>query len=115
MLRKTNDKWMGESTEVALAQYASEKNYEKATLEKKFPRTAELPFDSKRKSMTTLHQTDTGVVAIVKGAVDILLHKLQDNQKGMVPELENKVNEMASKGIAPWDMQFESSSKCLRN
>ncbi len=48
--------------------------------------------------MTTLHRTETGVVAIVKGAVDVLLHRLQDHQKGMVPELENKVNEMASKG-----------------
>ncbi|HET6539180.1 MAG TPA: cation-translocating P-type ATPase [Chryseolinea sp.] len=97
-VKRDKDKWMGESTEVALAQYASEKNYDKSTLEKKFPRTAELPFDSKRKRMTTLHQTETGVVAIVKGAVDILLHKLQDNQKAMIPELENKVNEMASKG-----------------
>ena len=48
--------------------------------------------------MTTLHQTETGVVAIVKGAVDVLLHQLQDHQKGMVSKLENKVNEMASKG-----------------
>ena len=48
--------------------------------------------------MTTLHRTEMGVVAIVKGAVDILLHKLEDNQKAMIPELENKVNEMASKG-----------------
>ena len=97
-VKKDNDKWMGESTEVALAQYASEKNYDKSTLERKFPRTGELPFDSKRKLMTTLHQTETGVVAIVKGAVDVLLHQLQDHQKGMVPKLENKVNEMASKG-----------------
>ena len=97
-VKRENDKWMGESTEVALAQYASEKKYDKFELEKKFPRTGELPFDSKRKLMTTLHQTETGVVAIVKGAVDVLLHRLQDHQKGMVPELENKVNEMASKG-----------------
>ena len=97
-VKKENDKWMGESTEVALAQYASEKNYDKSELEKKFPRTGELPFDSKRKLMTTLHRTEMGVVAIVKGAVDVLLHLLEDHQKEMVPELENKVNEMASKG-----------------
>ena len=30
--------------------------------------------------------------------MDILLHKLQDNEKAMIPELENKVNELASKG-----------------
>jgi P-type Ca2+ transporter type 2C len=97
-VKKDNDTWRGESTEVALAQYASEKKYERATLEKKFPRIAELPFDSKRKRMTTLHQTDVGVVAVVKGAVDVLLDKLQDNQKGMVDEIEIKVNDMAAKG-----------------
>ena len=97
-VKKDNDTWHGESTEVALAQYASEKKYERAALEKKFPRIAELPFDSKRKRMTTLHQTDVGVVAVVKGAVDVLLDKLQDNQKGMVDEIEMKVNDMAAKG-----------------
>jgi len=97
-VKKDNDTWHGESTEVALAQYASEKKYERATLEKKFPRIAELPFDSKRKRMTTLHQTDVGVVAVVKGAVDVLLDKLQDNQKEMVDEIEMKVNDMAAKG-----------------
>ena len=97
-VKKDNDKWMGESTEVALAQYASEKNYDKSELEKKFPRIDEIPFDSKRKLMTTVHQTETRVVAIVKGAVDVLLDKLQDNQKAMIPELESRANEMAAKG-----------------
>jgi len=97
-VKKDNDTWHGESTEVALAQYASAKKCERATLEKKFPRIAELPFDSKRKRMTTLHQTDVGVVAVVKGAVDVLIDKLQNNQKGMVDEIEMKVNDMAAKG-----------------
>ncbi|HZI25886.1 MAG TPA: HAD-IC family P-type ATPase, partial [Chryseolinea sp.] len=97
-VKKDKEKWLGESTEVALAQYASEKNYDKSELEKIFPRTDEIPFDSKRKLMTTVHRTETGVVAIVKGAVDVLLDKLQDNQKTMIRELESRANEMAAKG-----------------
>jgi Ca2+-transporting ATPase len=93
-----DDGWVGESTEVALAQYAQENHYDRITLESKFARLAELPFDSKRKSMTTFHQTDTGVVAIVKGAVDVLFSKLREDQKTKIPDFERKVNEMAEKG-----------------
>lgn len=93
-----DDGWVGESTEVALAQYAQENHYDRITLESKFARLAELPFDSKRKSMTTFHQTDEGVVAIVKGAVDVLFSKLREDQKTKIPDFERKVNEMAEKG-----------------
>lgn len=97
----TKDKdniWVGESTEVALAQYALDNQYNRADLERQFRRVAELPFDSRRKCMTTLHQTDSGVVAIVKGAVDILFDKLQMDQEHLIPAFEVKVNEMAQKG-----------------
>ena len=97
----TKDKdnvWVGESTEVALTQYALDNKYDRFELESRFPRMAELPFDSKRKLMTTLHQTDSGVLAIVKGAVEILFHKLENNQHALIPDLERKANEMAEKG-----------------
>ncbi len=97
----TKDKdgiWVGESTEVALAQYASDNKHDRIALERKFPRIAELPFDSKRKSMTTFHQTEWGIVAIVKGAADILFDKLHPDQQSLIPQLEHRVNEMANKG-----------------
>ncbi len=93
-----DDVWVGESTEVALAQYALDNKYERRSVEGRFPRIAELPFDSKRKSMTTLHQTDSGVVAVVKGAVDVLFDKLREDQLLSKGKLEGKVNEMANKG-----------------
>jgi len=91
-------KWLGDSTEVALVQYAFDKNKERTDLEKKFPRIAELPFDSTRKCMTTFHKTKKGIIAITKGAVELLLEKLVENQKSLIPELESKANEMAEKG-----------------
>lgn len=90
--------WTGDSTETALAKYAFEKNFEKSELESKYPRIGELPFDSIRKCMTTLHQTEEGVIAITKGAVDVLFSKLNENQKPNIPEFEKKMNEMAEKG-----------------
>jgi len=100
-----NGKWLGDSTEVALAKFAFENNKEKTNLEKTFPRIAELPFDSTRKCMTTFHKTKGlptgqagGIIAITKGAVELLLDKLVENQKHLIPELELKANEMAEKG-----------------
>jgi len=93
-----DDIWVGESTEVALARYAQDHGFERAAIEKRFPRVAELPFDSKRKCMTTFHETPAGVVAIVKGAVDVLFHKLSDGQQQFIPEFERKADEMAAKG-----------------
>jgi Ca2+-transporting ATPase len=93
-----NGKWLGDSTEVALAQFAFDKNKERTDLEKKYPRVAELPFDSTRKCMTTFHQTEKGIIAVTKGAVELLLDKLDENQKKLIPELESKANEMAEKG-----------------
>ncbi|MFV5702010.1 cation-translocating P-type ATPase [Flavobacterium sp. XS2P12] len=98
-------KWIGDSTEVALVQYAFDKNLNRADLELIFPRIAELPFDSKRKCMTTIHQiknADAGqnasVIVITKGAVDVLFNKLNVDQKLLIPEFELKVNEMAEQG-----------------
>jgi Ca2+-transporting ATPase len=91
-------KWLGDSTEVALVQYAFNNSLERENLEIQFPRIAELPFDSSRKCMTTLHKTEHGIIAITKGAVDVLFEKLNHEQKLSVPEYESKVNEMAEKG-----------------
>jgi Ca2+-transporting ATPase len=91
-------KWLGDSTEVALVEYAFKKNRERTALEKIFPRIAELPFDSTRKCMTTFHQTEKGIIAITKGAVELVLDKLTENQKWLIPEMESKANEMAEKG-----------------
>jgi Ca2+-transporting ATPase len=93
-----DEKWLGDSTEVALVQYAYDKNCKKTALEETVPRVAELPFDSTRKCMTTLHQTEKGILVITKGAADILLNKLEENQKRLIPKMELIVNEMAEKG-----------------
>lgn len=102
--KEKNGKWLGDSTEVAMVQYAFDKNINRADLELKFPRIAELPFDSNRKCMTTIHQIKNSsagpneIIVTTKGAVDVLFNKLNSDQKSLIPEFELKVNEMAEKG-----------------
>jgi Ca2+-transporting ATPase len=96
--KNNQGKWLGDSTEVALVQYASDHNLERSDLEIKYPRIGELPFDSIRKCMTTLHETKNGVLAITKGAVDVLFGKLTTEEQSLIPEFEFKANEIAEKG-----------------
>lgn len=97
VIRKDNE-LTGESTEVALAQFALDKQYERSELEKTYKRIKELPFDPSRKLMTTLHQHANGVIAVVKGATDVLIEKLDPAQQDAIALIEKNANEMASKG-----------------
>jgi len=70
---------VGDPTEVALVAAAREAGVEKAKLERRLPRVAELPFDSERKCMTTVHRDPAGgFVAFTKGAVEAVLARAQD-------------------------------------
>ncbi len=68
---------IGDPTEIAIAQIAVKNHFVKKELEKKWPRVGEIPFDSDRKCMTTLHKNKSGVVAFTKGALDVLLDKTE--------------------------------------
>lgn len=66
---------LGDPTETALVDYGVRMGLSKEELERKNPRVAELPFDSDRKLMTTVHQTETGILSVTKGAPDVLLER----------------------------------------
>lgn len=65
----------GEPTEVAIVNKALEHKIDKNDLYTTNARVADLPFDSTRKMMTTIHKDRNGYFAITKGAPDILLAK----------------------------------------
>jgi Ca2+-transporting ATPase len=85
---------IGDPTEGAMAVVAIKGGYRREELEKTLPRVQEIPFDSDRKRMTTLHDTQGQAsaagfryprfVAFVKGAPDVILdlcgHIQQDGQ-----------------------------------
>ena len=65
--------WQGDPTETALTERAAVEGHDKATLEAAWPRIGELPFDSQRKRMSTLHRAGEAVVLYTKGAPESLL------------------------------------------
>ncbi|WP_239004604.1 cation-translocating P-type ATPase [Paenibacillus tepidiphilus] len=66
---------IGDPTETALVDYALSIGTDKRELEREQPRRSELPFDSDRKLMTTIHQVEGGFRALTKGAPDVLLSR----------------------------------------
>lgn len=71
-----NGKQTGDPTEVALVEAAEHFELNKKELEQKFPRVNEIPFDSDRKMMTTVHEHKEECFVFIKGAVEKLLPKL---------------------------------------
>ncbi|MBE7054272.1 MAG: calcium-translocating P-type ATPase, PMCA-type [Ruminococcaceae bacterium] len=102
-------KAVGEPTECALVDYAYKLNLNKNDLKKEYVRIGEAPFDSMRKMMSTVHQTQDGkIYQFTKGAPDEVLKKCNyaiiDGQKvEMNSEIKNSIlsqnKQMADKAL----------------
>ena len=70
-------KLIGDPTETALVQFGLDHNFDVRKVLKSEPRVAELPFDSDRKLMSTIHKdADGSYFVAVKGAPDQLLKRV---------------------------------------
>ena len=67
----------GEPTEIALVNEGLTQKKDKNDLYRQMPRVGEIPFDSNRKMMTTIHKLGNKYRIITKGAPDVLLEKCQ--------------------------------------
>jgi Ca2+-transporting ATPase len=72
---KTEAGSTGDPTEVALLDAGAPHGLDKSRLEKDFPRVAELPFESDRKLMTTVHARKGKLMAFTKGATENLISR----------------------------------------
>ncbi len=92
----------GEPTEVALVQNALKNNINKNELYIEMPRVAEIPFDSSRKMMTTIHSINNKYITITKGAPDILLNRcnITVGEKRRIEEQNEKMAKKALRVIA---------------
>ena len=105
MEKKDNDtKLLGDPTETALVEYGMKMGLSMEETEKGNPRVAELPFDSERKLMTTVHQSPEGVFSITKGAPDVLIercnHILEDGNVRDLTDEDRKAIVKANKEMA---------------
>lgn len=88
----SKNKIEGDPTEVAIVQFAKQNHQEKAHLYEKYPRIHDIPFDSQRKMMTTIHKKDHRYFIITKGAPDVILnHCTKYYQNGGVSNITSTI------------------------
>ncbi|MSB66510.1 cation-translocating P-type ATPase [Leuconostoc lactis] len=73
--KRTDNGYVGDPTETALIAFNENHQRDLDKLFAKMPRVAEIPFDSERKLMTTIHPAPQGYIITVKGAPDELLKR----------------------------------------
>lgn len=74
-VEESQGKFMGNQVDIACAEWAIEQGADLEKVRVMYPRVDEIPFDSKRKSMVTIHKGADAYVAIEKGAYDYLLNR----------------------------------------
>lgn len=92
-------KYRGDAVEVALNQYLEKQKIDVETLQKKKKRVLELPFDSKRKMMSTIYEENNGKVIYTKGSLESLLPRcksvlIDGKIKPLTAEIKAEYEEM---------------------
>lgn len=72
----TGGQEIGDPTETALINLSSRFGFDALKVRGRYERKSEIPFDSDRKLMSTAHSFDGAYVMIVKGAVDVLMNRV---------------------------------------
>ena len=97
----SNGQRIGDPTEIALLDMAKVVDLHGKVMEKDLPRIDELPFDSDRKMMTTLHKFGEGTVSYTKGALDKMIpHFTQILENGVIRDIADQDIERFEKGAA---------------
>ncbi|MGO3170806.1 MAG: calcium-translocating P-type ATPase, PMCA-type [Bavariicoccus seileri] len=100
----------GDPTETAFITKAYEEDLNKNDLDAAYPRVAEVPFDSERKLMSTIHQMPNGYRVMVKGAPDVLLGRCHIDDE-LRQEVLDKNSEMASKALRVLGLAYKDISE----
>lgn len=91
---------LGDPTELALLEFCARSGIDVEELRRQLPRFGEIPFDSERKLMSTLHRSDGESLLLTKGAMDVLMERCD--------------HVLTSRGVMPltgaWRQRFQSQN-----
>lgn len=89
---------VGDPTETALVRLGEDFGFDEQEVREKWPRLGELPFDSDRKLMSTVHRFSGGYLLMTKGAVDVLLDRTLLGP-GEREEIERVNQDLSNQGL----------------
>ncbi|EOL42601.1 calcium-translocating P-type ATPase, PMCA-type [Enterococcus phoeniculicola] len=105
----------GNPTEAAIVRAVEENYHTKAELEEAYPRIAELPFDSSRKMMTTVHKMGKKYISVTKGAFDVLLPRFRFGDVDQAAIVNDRFGKKALRVIAVGYAIHEEEPKDIRS
>ena len=111
-VENSQSKVIGEPTEKAIVEAAINIGSNKKELENMYPRVNEIPFDSNRKMMTTIHRIGNKYRVICKGAPDVLLEKCTKEVSSI--EMNGNINVKALEKIKIKNENEQMAHKALR-
>lgn len=106
------EKHLGDPTETSIVLAAHKAGGVQDELNAKYPRVAELPFDSDRKLMTTVNMIDGKPVAIVKGAFDVIAKRAV---KGDIEKAKVICDEMSSNALRVLAIAYKELDEVPKN
>ena len=101
----------GDPTEGALVIAAAREGVDQGKMQEDFPRKGEIPFDSERKMMSTIHPVSGGAVVYVKGAPDLLLERCEYGPKGLLTTADRQKILRANEEMAGQAMRVLAVAK----
>ncbi|MBQ8287219.1 MAG: calcium-translocating P-type ATPase, PMCA-type [Clostridia bacterium] len=96
----TEEQHIGDPTETSIVLAAHKNGMPKDDLNKKYPRLAEIPFDSDRKLMTTVNRIDGKNIVIVKGAFDMMMPRCIAGDLSVAKTMTESMSEDALRVLA---------------
>ncbi|MDO5848256.1 MAG: calcium-translocating P-type ATPase, PMCA-type [Methanobrevibacter sp.] len=98
---KQDGKIIGDPTDGAIMEYGEKHNYLRSDFERKNPRVKEIPLDSERKRMTTIHEDGEKYIVLSKGAPEIILDSCKYiNDNGTIKIIDAEIKENILNEIA---------------
>jgi Ca2+-transporting ATPase len=93
---------VGDPTETALVRLGEDYGFDELVTRSKWPRITEIPFDSDRKMMSTVHQLSGGLLMVTKGAVDVLLDRcvISDEERAQVEAANERFSSQGLRVLA---------------
>lgn len=94
------EKHIGDPTETAIVMAAHKSGMPKEELFGHYPRLAEIPFDSDRKLMSSVHTIDGQTIVIVKGAFDVMEKRCVSGDLKQAAKINNEMSASALRVLA---------------
>ncbi|MBQ9979774.1 MAG: cation-translocating P-type ATPase [Oscillospiraceae bacterium] len=106
---------VGDPTETALVRLGEDHGFDELITRGRWPRLTEIPFDSDRKMMSTVHELSGGLLMVTKGAVDVLLDRsvIADDERRQIEAANEEFSNQGLRVLAFACRKVESTAISL--